>query len=638
MAKNDIHFLKRNDMLWEDQVAKAVKLLDESIKVRSLREVINCYNSYSYISTGIRRSDWSDQDLADYRKKAKIAKKAAIAYVQANSSSLINEIGDLGYPLIKDFYRFVAEQKVYKSIDEEVFGQLITCQTIGIILTYNELSHYYDYVITSYLLKNNRIALRLLLDNNSLRNPDRRIIFPSGFDASKQKDCLKWAIEDERTTSEEISNILRIKNNGLDDNAVVAAKKRLRTLQYELEHDSNISWITRDYSIQIINEMMEPVKCKYDNDSVSIQYGGDNLLKNISNGKAFLNYIVPFSFMDYKARMIFAKRNKEVSITEELIPKYKDCYNLDSIQQLSLPIIVNSLLVYESFLRSNNSSLEYCLGESFNSFIETTYGITGFEVKLPSDGSSYFDKCCVMGPAIENVLRLHKCIVNRGEIDTDYLETYRKIEIPNLQSLVPNKYCYLSNSSDEYQSLLTMSNLLFSNQTFLFREDRNVSCNYELFLNYKCVQDDFESFELPTVNYLLKGDCLVEQEGILILTKKAIVLKELWDFDYISTYHFKDIDVLDKMVENGSLKTSNTLFSKPEANIFDFFLREVFPDGLNIRNNYDHGKWENRTEDICQKDYYMFVFLLACVEVKIIDDFERLKAIRSITEQVSKEK
>lgn len=638
MAKNDIHFLKRNDILWEDQVSKAVEFLDGKIEVCSLRAVVNCYNSYSYINTGIRRNDWSDRELTEYRKKAKNAKKAAITYVKANPLSLIKEIGDLGYPLIKDFFRFIAEQEVYKFINEEVFSQLITDQTIGIILTHNELCRYYDYALTLYLVDNKRIACLLLLDNNSLKHTDRKLFFPSGFDASKQKDCLKWAIEDQCTTAEELSSILRIKNNGLDENAVVTAKKRLRILQHELENNPNVSWISRLYSIQITKGAIEPVKCIFDGDDVSIKYGGYYLLKNIEAGKSFLNYIVPFSFTDSKARMLFAKRNKSVSITEEMIPEFKGCYNLDSIQQLTLPIIVHSLLVYDSFLRSNNLSLEYCLGESFNSFIEKTYGITGFEVRLPSDGSSFFDKCCIMGPAIENVLRLHKCIVNRGEIDIDYLETYRKIEIANLKSLVPNKYCYLSNSSDEYQSLLTMSNLLFSNQTILYREDRNVTCNYELFSNFKCVRDDFESFELPTVNYLLKGDCLMEQEGILVLTKKAIVLKELWDFDYISTYHFEDIDVLAEMVENGCLKTSNTLFPKPEVDIFDFFLRDVFPDGYNIRNNYDHGKWENRTEDICQKDYYMFVFLLACVEVKIIDDFERLKAIRSITEQASKEK
>ena len=77
--------------------------------------------------------------------------------------------------------------------------------------------------------------------------------------------------------------------------------------------------------------------------------------------------------------------------------------------------------------------------------------------------------------------------------------------------------------------------------------------------------------------------------------------------------------IIDKLAIEGKIEFVSSLFSRDEADYFNYYLNNKFSNGQELRNKYAHG---THITDIpmIKEDYYRLLILMILMLWKIIDD------------------
>ncbi|AUD13659.1 hypothetical protein CW734_08345 [Planococcus sp. MB-3u-03] len=131
----------------------------------------------------------------------------------------------------------------------------------------------------------------------------------------------------------------------------------------------------------------------------------------------------------------------------------------------------------------------------------------------------------------------------------------------------------------------------------------------------KLSKSEFHEHQLRKLQWLFDNDLILKVSRVILslLTGKQYILKELYDSEVMSYWHYPhEIQVLIEELESRNLVDIETsLFSRNEQDYIDYYLnKSKFTNGHDIRNKYLHGTNTNDEREY-EIDYYMILKLLS---------------------------
>ena len=336
------------------------------------------------------------------------------------------------------------------------------------------------------------------------------------------------------------------------------------------------------------------------------------------------NFIYLFEYVSYyDMRCLLVSNKASLGIFESLtLDQSNSSYPDGTVYELLNMAALAQMSSYYDVLSNLGIRLENILEWFFREYLEEEFMIDGFDVTLPSKESTFLEKCTVIMPALEHVLKQFKIYCEDGVINNDFL-TFQSGQLiyKDIPSLQNKKYVYV-HSADCNRILY----LLFSTPTTNKKKNIDYESLYMCIENEDITCDDLYNYQVHEIEWLVQKSILFidEHEKIKFCSKEVVTIyARLFYCEVIVYPHLPKQQKIfvDQMIDEGILTFENTLFSRQEAEYYDFHLnRRYFLNGHDLRNKYLHFQPRNGDNKQQRTDYLTFLKLFVIAIIKINDD------------------
>ncbi|MBO0477535.1 hypothetical protein DOK76_10650, partial [Vagococcus sp. DIV0080] len=303
---------------------------------------------------------------------------------------------------------------------------------------------------------------------------------------------------------------------------------------------------------------------------------------------------------------------------------YKQSYTAD----LGINFHKLTFLSYYEYLDSKKIDLEKVFSYYYNNLLDEDYGFSEFFFNPSSKGNTYYERCKILIPEMDSLLKQFDFLQRYGKIDLELFELEsQNTSYRDIKSLENKKFIYINSSET-----IKMCSLFFNSQSLLsFPEHKKNKNSFYEYLISGIKIEDFYPYQKDMLKLLIEQEILgiSDENNLFIVNRKLIELYWLlWDKGYVSILSVPEDmkKIIESEIFKGNLKTESTLFSEQESDYISFVMdNKKFSNGLFIRNKITHGSFANKQE--CEyKNYYLellLVLLLYTVRInEELDYFE----------------
>lgn len=586
-------------------------------------DVLNFYNVLKYISIE-RFSNYIEQqigiDIKIYERKIK---QKIGGVISKNKNNFINIYDEIDYAFTEDFLEIIEKYGIYNEISENDFKAFMDKEHMHlyILLKFKKLVEYYDNVIKDKILSdlnNTEIIISKYLK-------DKGLYLPASLTSEEVLKLMDKYIASNKANINVLRKIVTFptgKGLNIPDKIKLHAKRKIK--EEEEKIFSNGAGLESGVSISYPTDQEEAVLVSMDNRMADIKVSRKWLEENIDYPTLWNNFIYIFNFVDEKFRLEFDSKLNEMSAFESVIrDSGTHLFNKSFAFTTKEMISDAEIFSYTNVLNIFGVRIENMMEWFFNEYIKEEFNINEFIVKLPSENTSYFEKCRSILPEIDRIFKQYNVLIEEGEIDQELIQmSSSSVKNKDIKSFNQKKYVYPS--SDWYK---TVSFLLFSDQSSIFYvPSKGEYKNFlSLIINKKVLRSDFEEYQLQRIGWLFDNNIISEgEDGYLKFVDLNLiyVLTELYYKDVLSYWHYPEEikKVIEKLEEKNHICFESTLFSRNEQDYFDYYLNKTkFTNGYDIRNKYLHGTNSN-DEKQYEVDYYRILKLIVIIIIKINDD------------------
>lgn len=586
-------------------------------------KVINFYNVLKYIfierfANYIVQQTGIDIKIYERKIKQKIGE-----FIGKNKNNFINIYDEIDYTFAEDFLEIIEKYGIYKEISESDFKDFMDKEHmhVYIILKFKKIVEYYDNVIKDKILsdfKNTETIISKYLKDNGL-------YLPSSLTSNEVFKLMDEYIDCNEANINVLRKIVTFPTGtglNISDKIKLHAKRKMK--EEEEKIFSNGAGFESGVSISYPTDQDEAVLVSMDNRMADIKVSRKWLEENLDYPTLWNNFIYIFNFVDEKFRLEFDSKLNEMSALESVIRDTGTYLFNKSFAFTTKEMISDAgIYSYTSVLSIFGVRIESMMEWFFHEYIKEEFHINGFIVKLPSENTSYFEKCRSILPEIDRIFKQYNVLIEEGEIDQELIQmSSSSVKNKDIKSFNQRKYVYPS--SDWCK---TTSFLLFSNQSSIFymRSKGEYKNFLNLIIKEKVLRSDFQEYQLQRMGWLFDNNIISEDEnGYLKFVDLNLiyVLKELYYKDVLSYWHYPE--EIKKVIENLGKQNhvcfESTLLSRNEQDYFDYYLNKTkFTNGHDIRNKYLHGTNSN-DEKQYEADYYRILKLIVIIIIKINDD------------------
>lgn len=625
-----IKFYPPNDLASFYFIEQSINIIinfDNTKTYTDINDIIELYNIIKYINDNRFPKEKIDTNLLLSFKKTSniIITNFFLDYL--NDINFIEYYSTLEPNYHDDFWEILEQRDYIKKFNKETIKNLIVSndKLLFEIVHRKKIVNIFDKSITEKMLSCPSLSMPILLQKYEYNKPN--IFIPKSLSQSMKQSIINEYIN----ITPELSSLYLIVNfqsnqDTLDITPKIKLKAKTKIERLEKEFFKSNKNVLKFTTTIKIKKQSELIQQQIANDEITICYSKEWLEKNLKPLTILNNFIYLFDFIDLQDRCTLITKIKEISILELTMNNYSPHSYIDnSLFYFKDEQSLLTLNLYYNFLLQHKIRLEDIIEYFFNTYIEETFHIKGFNIKMPSPTSTLLEKCSSIMPAIEYVLKEFKSFVQYKEIDHELLSlTSEPLLYANISSLLEKKYIYVN--SPIMKNIL---HYLYSNQTTL-NHKKNTNKFYKNlfeFLNKKTVfYFDFEDYDIPIINDLFNYNILSlnkSTQQIIFEPIKLYLLKDLYYNEYISYWYLstKEKSIIDEFINNDFLYSKSTLLSTPESDYFNFFLNKAkFNNGLDLRNKYAHTQPFSNDENIHYTNYLRFLRLAIIITLKIHDE------------------
>lgn len=640
-TKDHVVFFSRNDMSTGFYMDSVKDYLLHTHVINTLEEAIHAYNCYLFISNGIIGKNWNQEEIDKIKKNANKIKSHVVKYLLHNPSVVLDGFLTLDFMYQRSILKMSVLFTIYKQWKKQSFRDILNEKTIFIILESEKIVDFFSDELSDYLKKHLITAATILIDNTQYQFSEKeqtKFYLPKSFKDEDKALAISEYIK-EKDIHREILMLFpyRVTRYVTEDVIALEKKKIDQNIKKRTKEKSNGLSISIGAKF-VKKEDINRDKLKNSNEFI-VEYPIEDIDANLDFKGIYTYLYRKFGFFDLQNGMVeLAKKNKNLSLTDHLLGgNNKGCYNMKLHQNSLATLTIGTLLLYYRYLKNKNVFLEDFLGKDFSIFINTIYKVDNFNMTLSNDHTSYYDKCKSIAPMIENLYRQIYLVGKGKEIDKYNLSSCPKFDFGNLQSLVNNKYLYITTNNEKKVLVESLMYLMFSNQHVFYvkktqpKDDsktRSIESNFELLLLNNIVREEVPDYDLPKLDYMIENKCITIHNNCLKPTKMVLALRELWDFDCIAAYRSScDPAIIHKLITDGWLEAESTLLSRPEQNLLSFIHNNKYPDAWALRNYYSHGELSDLPEEQHEINYIWFLYIILVLEMKLAEDLDLAKTI-----------
>ncbi|WP_347147039.1 hypothetical protein [Phocaeicola vulgatus] len=256
------------------------------------------------------------------------------------------------------------------------------------------------------------------------------------------------------------------------------------------------------------------------------------------------------------------------------------------------------------------------------------------------------NKCRVLLPELDSVVKQYNTYVEYDEVDIDIIKYSKPLKVTEGKSLLINKYFEINKDNIDISRVLY--NMFASGAMLNYVEpykDKHYHCLYDLLSNENSVSyNNYEDDQKHEIDFLVNQNILKKDDnGLLSLfnIEQMIALQSLWEYHACAYWHYntEGRNALDEMFTKGWVVKKDNLLTTEERKYFSYCLdNSEFTNGLAYRNHYAHGSTPPKdNENIHQTAYFTILKLLTILILKIEDDlWSASKALSIGVEELNK--
>jgi hypothetical protein len=619
----EIQYLPLRDLALPYYIEKSRSLiaaLDGRTIQRDIGIVISIYNIIRYLEAGLGEH-LGNPDSARL-------KQTLVEFLRSQPPiKVLESIDHLSRALHEDFRSFITSYGVLNSLDESTFGSFLESRRPDIrpMLRYPILLKRYACQVKDYFLSDPSNVRFYVEQNLRDRSHEWRgsPSIPNGISSSDLCRLVTEYVNSPCPTYEFLVILSELSN--LPPKVRLLAKSKAESAREAALTSSPIFRTGVEIKFQV---QEEPVNEYFDDGILTRTYSLSWISSNLDNPTLLNNFIYLFEFVDRQIRVTLCHLESECGVIEKIACLQRtDRYPETQFYWLKNQAALLSLDAYSRLLSELDRPIEGLLSWFFQVYLVAEFNIQGFHVDIPSNSHSLLEKCKLLSPEIERILKMYQMYVQDGEIDIELLRlSTDQFMVAACPSLCENKYCYLG--SQAAQSAVFY---LYSYQCML-SYDHTSETSHESFarrlLDSSPSLDQFDERQHREIEWLVSlGYLEVDHDNIVRIRNMYAVgfLGEIYKYGCLAYHSYppKQRLILDSMLDDGSLKSESGLFSQLEADFIDFHLnRRKFINSLDLRNKYAHGSHAGSQEDEreLRSDYFQLLKILVCVVLKINDD------------------
>ena len=605
-----------------------------------INDILEFIEIYKYLTSDIKSNIWSDKELEEYKERSKSLKKIACKYIGTiTEDKLISEYRNLYRNYYREFWDAFNRNKLFNRISNKGFIELIKHKPLilTIIMEFKETIHAYDETLHDYILSSTEHMDAVAeyyrnIHRKSDLFPDHKLYLPNSLTNTELNEYLNKYVNSNAPKTgilHTISMMVPFDDKfKIDERIKLKAKRKYdQLLPMEGEHAIKIK---SSFKVIISENQQEGKLLKQSDDGFVLSYSLNWLEDNLDYPTILNNFIYLWKYVDsYEMRFSMLSNEAEVDVFERTLNEnYTNRYPIYHSFQMKQQLAIWQISYYRSFLLDHGIRLEEVLMDYFNKKISDDFHCPHFMLKLPTGTNSFEEKCYMLAPALEFILKQFKLYVETGEIDFELLYyTSESILISDIPSMITGKYIYADSTSAN-----NIDYLLFSDQCTLAFIDRFSDKEYtsfcELLLNETIYTTDYPEYQQSKIEYLISINVIyVKEDNSIHFTDMRIpvIFRDIHQHQVISRYHYPDEyqPIFDKLITTGTFKEGSTLFTKQEYQYISYLLnKREYVNGLDLRNKYAHGSLQVIEDDrIHEINYYYLLILMVLYAIKINDEF-----------------
>ena len=638
-------YLSKDDLSvghYLEMAEKRIQEVAEGDVPTDLEGVIELWHIKRMIDDECRFQEWTDEKFNTLKQATSGYNNIIAKFFNAlDPKKLKSEFELLEWTYKKTVWQIIDAYKLYKLIEPETLREILVenINYLRVVLECQGIVEKFKGIIHEILL-NNVNSAHIILDKYVAKRDLHRevgIHLPSNLTIENKEQILINYLQSDDPNVNYVRLITQIKDD--KNNIKLSPKTRLlaerleKKLNDEMLNDPRTVTTRLSLGVQFIDEEGRPqIELCIDEKGNPTYIYSIPCIRNQYNMHRVGNCISLFGWMNQHFLLNLINKQTEVDTMESLlIDMGRDSYPTHISFNKKNNLAIYQMFGYNKVLTQKlNSSIEIELKSFYEEHFRAQYGYCGLAISIPLNDDPALNKCRVLCPELDAVVKQYNTFVEEGEIDKDLIRLSKPLKVEEGKSLLINKYYEIAEGNNEIRSVLW--NLLGSGNSLLSHVEPFKNKHYhslaELLEKEKDVQySNYANFQKPHLDFLIKQNIIgVNSDGYIYIVSQSQlnVLRSLWEYGVCSYWHYNDKEqqVLDDMYAKGWLVKDDHLLSKPERDYFSYYLdNSRFTNGKAYRNHYMHGSTPPvDDEKEHQVAYATFLRLLAILLLKIEDD------------------
>lgn len=622
----------------------------------NINDVIELYHIKKLLDNNCRLTTWDDDYLNQLKVQVKDYNGIIAKFFKAISVEQIEVIYEsIEWGYRQTFWDIIDQFKMFNIISADVLKRIAqeNANDFRTILKCGFIVEKFKGIIRDILLSKSDSA-HIIIDKYIARHnspSDRELFLPSNLTMEDKEYIISRYLESDSPNLNYVRLICQNKDEQknliLSPLIKVKANKLAEKLNDELMNDERTVIVEQKVGIEFSNiEGIKPCSFKMENDIPKYTYSV-RFIKQCDNVQLIANSCYLFNWMNRHFLLELINKNSEVDVLESIaFDMSKNAYPAFNYFLTKNRISLCQLCGYNDILTGMQTSVEQELKKLYEVHLKDKYNYPSLVLNFPNVTDSWLNKCRVLLPELDSVVKQYNTYVEYDEVDIDIIKYSKPLKVTEGKSLLTNKYFEINKDNIDISRVLY--NMFASGAMLNYVEpykDKHYHCLYDLLSNENSVSyNNYEDDQKHEIDFLVNQNILKKDDnGLLSLfnIEQTIALQSLWEYHACAYWHYntEGRNALDEMFTKGWVVKKDNLLTTEERKYFSYCLdNSEFTNGLAYRNHYAHGSTPPKdNENIHQTAYFTILKLLTILILKIEDDlWSASKALSIGVEELNK--
>ena len=653
-----VHFFSIYDMSIGYNLVLAEKAIIkyQNATPSNINDVIELYHIKKLLDNNCRLTTWDDDYLNQLKVQVKDYNGIIAKFFKAISVEQIEVIYEsIEWGYRQTFWDIIDQFKMFNIISADVLKRIAqeNANDFRTILKCGFIVEKFKGIIRDILLSKSDSA-HIIIDKYIARHnspSDRELFLPSNLTMEDKEYIISRYLESDSPNLNYVRLICQNKDEQknliLSPLIKVKANKLAEKLNDELMNDERTVIVEQKVGIEFSNiEGIKPCSFKMENDIPKYTYSV-RFIKQCDNVQLIANSCYLFNWMNRHFLLELINKNSEVDVLESIaFDMSKNAYPAFNYFLTKNRISLCQLCGYNDILTGMQTSVEQELKKLYEVHLKDKYNYPSLVLNFPNVTDSWLNKCRVLLPELDSVVKQYNTYVEYDEVDIDIIKYSKPLKVTEGKSLLINKYFEINKDNIDISRVLY--NMFASGAMLNYVEpykDKHYHCLYDLLSNENTVSyNNYEDHQKHEIDFLVNQNILKKDDnGLLSLfsIEQTIALQSLWEYHACAYWHYntEGRNALDEMFTKGWVVKNDNLLTTEERKYFSYCLdNSEFTNGLAYRNHYAHGSTPPKdNENIHQTAYFTILKLLTILILKIEDDlWSASKALSIGVEELNK--